>query len=181
MKKIPTIFKRNPKNMHEILNEHHPSCDWIFKGEGVATRKYDGTCTLIENGKYYKRREIKKGKTPSDDFKEVEFDPITGKSVGWVPVDSDSKEDKWHMEAFDPSLPDGIYELIGPKIQGNPEKAEGHILIRISDAEQYMEVPRNFDGIAEWLKEKDIEGIVFHHPDGRMGKIKKRDFGQKRI
>ena len=23
----------------------------------------------------------------------------------------------------------------------------------------------------------DIEGIVWHHPDGRMAKIKRRDFG----
>jgi hypothetical protein len=27
---------------------------------------------------------------------------------------------------------------------------------------------------------QDMEGIVFHHPDGRKAKIKKRDFGQKR-
>jgi hypothetical protein len=26
----------------------------------------------------------------------------------------------------------------------------------------------------------DIEGLVFHHPDGRMAKIKLRDFGMKR-
>jgi hypothetical protein len=26
---------------------------------------------------------------------------------------------------------------------------------------------------------KDIEGIVWHHPDGRMVKIKKKDFGYK--
>ena len=31
----------------------------------------------------------------------------------------------------------------------------------------------------EWLKSPDI-GIVFHHPDGRMAKIKKRDFGSQR-
>jgi len=35
-------------------------------------------------------------------------------------------------------------------------------------------------GFREWLKGRDIEGLVFHHPDGRMAKIKKRDFGLKR-
>ena len=44
-----------------------------------------------------------------------------------------------------------------------------------------MDVPRTFDALREWMKSKDIEGIVFHHSDGRMAKIKKRDYGQKRI
>lgn len=39
MKKIPTIFKRNPENMRELLNEPQPDCLWVFSGEGVATRK----------------------------------------------------------------------------------------------------------------------------------------------
>ncbi len=47
MKKIPTMFIRNPENMRELLNEHHPDCGWVFAGEGVATRKYDGTCCKI--------------------------------------------------------------------------------------------------------------------------------------
>jgi hypothetical protein len=40
--------------------------------------------------------------------------------------------------------------------------------------------PRDFDGLRTWLAGKDIEGIVWHHPDGRMAKIKLRDFGLKR-
>jgi hypothetical protein len=57
MKKTPTIFKRNPENMKQILNEHNPKCDWVFNGEGIATRKYDGTCCLVRNGILYKRRD----------------------------------------------------------------------------------------------------------------------------
>lgn len=49
-----------------------------------------------------------------------------------------------------------------------------------SGAKIYDDVPRDFDGIKAWLSGKDIEGLVFHHPDGRMGKIKLRDFGLKR-
>jgi hypothetical protein len=41
-------------------------------------------------------------------------------------------------------------------------------------------VPRDFDGLREYLAGKDIEGIVWHHSDGRMAKIKLRDFGHKR-
>jgi len=165
--------------MREILDEQHPDCGWVFAGEGVATRKYEGTCVKIEKGQYFKRREVRPGKKAPSDFVEEQFDENTGKRVGWVPVDPHSKEDRWHIEAFDSGLPDGTYELIGPKVQGNPEKAETHMLVRHSEAE-VLDAPRSYKAVAEWLKDKDIEGIVFHHPDGRMGKIKKRDFGQKR-
>lgn len=183
MKKIPTIFKRNPENMREILDEPHPDCGWVFAGEGVATRKYDGTCVKIENGQYFKRREVKCGKQAPPDFIEEQLDANTGKRVGWVPVDPNSKEDRWHMEAFTEfrSPSDGTYELVGPKIQGNPEGYGCHALVKHSEAETFEAVPRTFEGIADFMSDKNIEGIVFHHPDGRMGKIKKRDFGQKRV
>ena len=40
--------------------------------------------------------------------------------------------------------------------------------------------PRMFAGLRAFLAGQDTEGLVFHHPDGRMGKIKLRDFGLKR-
>jgi hypothetical protein len=179
MKKIPTMFIRNPENMREISSEPHPDCLWVFDGEGVATRKYDGTCCKVEAGSFFKRREIKKGKKAPVDFIEEAHDPNTGKRVGWVPVD-DTKENKYHLEAFGDGWPDGTYELVGPKIQGNPEKHDTHTLVAHSTATEYPDAPRSFDEIRTWLADKDIEGLVFHHPDGRMAKIKKRDFGLKR-
>lgn len=179
MKKIPTIFKRNPDNMAEVLNEPHPDCAWVFAGEGVATRKYDGTCCLIEGGKLYKRREVKRGKVPPPDFVRADYDETTGKTVGWVPVDPDSKEDRWHAEAFSSDLGDGTYELIGPKVQGNPESCDAHRLMAHENAEQ-LPAPREYEALAAWLEGRDIEGLVWHHPDGRMAKIKLRDFGLRR-
>lgn len=167
--------------MREILNEHHPDCEWVFNGEGIVTRKYDGTCVKIEKDSYYKRREVGKGKTPPDNFIEEQLDENTGKRVGWVPVDPNSKEDKWHMEAFSMSLSDGTYELVGPKIQGNPEGYNVHTLVKHEEAQVFENVPRTYEGIKEFMSDKNIEGIVFHHEDGRMAKIKKRDYNQKRI
>lgn len=180
MKKIPTIFKRNPERMSEILNEPNDSCFWVFSGEGVATRKYDGSCVLIKNGQMFKRREVKPGKEIPLGFIQADYDEITGKTVGWMPVDSDAKTDRWHVEAFSAGLDDGTYELLGQKIQGNPEGIVGHTLQKHSAAERYEDVPRTFDGICGFLADKDIEGLVFHHPDGRMAKIKKRDYGMHR-
>ena len=183
MKKIPTIFKRDPENRSSVINEPHPACGWVFAGEGVATKKYDGTCVKIVNGCYFKRREIKPGNKPPADFIEEQADEVTGKRVGWVRINPKAKEDQWYMEALNTCypLPNGTYELVGPKIQGNPEGFAYHVLIKHSDAWVFKDVPRTYEGLAAFMSDKDIEGIVFHHPDGRMAKIKKRDFGQKRV
>ena len=114
MKKIPTIFNRN-YNPCRVFNMQHPDCDWVFNGEGVATRKWDGTCCMIKDGEYLKRRCVKMGKPIPLNFIKEEFQESTGKRFGWVPV---TEEDKWHIEALRSINPDGMYELIGPKIQG---------------------------------------------------------------
>ncbi len=177
MRKIPTIFRRNAENMRLVTDEINPQCQWVFNGEGIATRKYDGTCVLIKDGEYFKRREVKKGKPTPVDFVEVEHDQVTGKKVGWVPVDPTNPSDKYHIEALQSDIKDGTYELLGPKIQGNPENMPVHVLYLHEDAWEYDDVPRSSEGLKNWLKYRDIEGLVFHHEDGRMAKIKKKDFG----
>lgn len=104
----------------------------------------------------------------------------TGKRVGWRLV---GPEDKWHLEAFAPfsvPLPDGTYELIGPKVRGNPERIPAHWLCAHDQTPIHKDAPRSFSALREWLIGKDIEGIVWHHPDGRMAKIKLRDLGLRR-
>ena len=180
MKKIPTLYARNPERMQDILMDVHPACGWVKDGEGVVTRKYDGTCCLVKYGVLYKRRGLKAGKPDPGGFWAVDYDAVTRKTTGWVPV-LDGPEDRWHREAFgDGVWPDGTYELCGPKVQGNPEGFEIHVLVPHAEATQYDDVVRTFDGLRDFLKGMDIEGVVFHHPDGRMAKIKKRDFGQVR-
>lgn len=183
MKKIITLFKRDYEGNRQVFNEVVPSAEWVQAGEGVPTKKIDGTCCMIENGVLWKRYEIKKGGKPPWGFKPAnEVDTTTGKQQGWVEV-GNGNEDKWHREAFErlQDKKDGTYELVGPKVQGNPEKFEVHTLVSHSDIVTFQDVPTDFDGLREWLRDKDIEGIVWHHPDGRMVKIKKRDFGMKRL
>jgi hypothetical protein len=184
MKKIPTLFERDWNgDRSRVVDQVHPGCEWVLAGEGIATRKVDGTCCLIRDGKLYKRRELRKGDALPADFEMADFDEETGKTVGWVPV-GDGPEDRYHREAWAAAgiLLDGTYELLGPKVQGNPEHAKSHLLVchGHGTAGSYGNVPRTFDGIREWLAGKDMEGIVFHHNDGRMAKIKLRDFGLKR-
>lgn len=182
MQKIPTLFERDWNgDRSRVVDVVHPGCEWVQAGEGIATRKLDGTCCLVRGGRLYKRFETKKA--PPDDFEEVGFDETTGKRVGWRPV-GDGPEDKWHREAFSlfrgEAPEDGTYELIGPKVQGNPERVATHILVRHADAQVYELAPLSFDELRDWLSRRNIEGIVWHHPDGRMAKIKLRDFGIKR-
>lgn len=180
MKKIPTLFELDWNgDKRRVVNQIHAGCEWVANGEGVATRKIDGTSCLMRGGKMFKRRELREGDAAPPDFELATKDEETGKSVGWVLVD-ESPENKYHMEAFDPSLQDGTYELVGPNVQKNLEKYEKHTLIKHLDCEQYNDAPRTFDGLKSWLDGLDIEGLVFHHPDGRMAKIKLRDFGIKR-
>lgn len=184
MKKIPTLFKRDFTNNGMIIAEFADGTDWVVAGEGVATRKYDGTSVLIREGKMFKRYELLPGKEAPYGFEQVDHDETTGKSMGWVEVGNGS-EDKWFLEAVNGTpdkveLPDGTYELVGPKVQGNPENSEKHTLVAHATAEQYADVPTEFEALKTWLEGKDIEGIVWHHPDGRMVKIKKKDYRLRR-
>jgi hypothetical protein len=181
MKKIPTLFERDWNgDRSRVVNQVHAGCEWVLAGEGEATRKYDGTCCMVRDGKLYKRRELRKGDVPPPLFEAAGHDEETGKTVGWVPCDIGA-DDRWHMEAFEgQNWADGTYELVGPKVQGNPEQSAKHRLVPHSQAEVFPDVPRTFDGLRTWLQDRDIEGLVFHHADGRMAKIKLRDFGFKR-
>ena len=185
MKKIISLFKRDFEGNRQVIDEVTEGAEWVQELEGVATRKYDGTCCLIRDGVLYKRYTLRKGKkAPFDFIPATTVDTITGKQEGWVAV-KDNKEDQYHREAFSLMLEtqkvDGTYELVGVKVQGNPEGVSGnHVLVPHSDAQEFTDCPRDFDGLKEWLADKDIEGIVWHHSDGRMVKIKKSDFGMKR-
>lgn len=184
MKKIPTIFERDWNgDRSRVIDKPHPDCGWVFAGEGVATRKLDGTCCMVRGNRLFKRRELKQGQIAPDGFEPVGSDEETGKTVGWIRV-GEGPEDRWHREAWTgcDHWRDGTYELIGKNVQGDPERSRFHLLIRhgCGPAGPIRDVPRDFDGLRTFLTGRDIEGIVWHHPDGRMAKIKLRDFGLKR-
>lgn len=185
MKKIISVFQRNYNSDRQVRNEVVSGAQWVLQGEGISTRKWDGTACRIREGKLYKRYDAKTGRQPPVGFEPCQDpDAITGHWPGWIPV-TNTSEDQWFNEGFVNyqavygSPEDGTYELCGPKINGNREKLSQHILIKHGD-EVLMNVGCTFAEIKNYLKTADIEGIVWHHPDGRMAKIKKRDFGFER-
>ena len=183
MKKIPTLFERDwDGDRRYVLPAVVAGCEWVTEGDGVPTRKYDGTCVMFDGDRWWARREVKEGKTAPDGFVALETDAETGKTVGWEAVEQSSFYTYWHDARSRWAYPQpGTYELIGPKVNGNPDGAQMHILVMHDRAENLDElhaddVPRDFDGLAAWLHAHPYEGIVWHHPDGRMAKIKRRDF-----
>jgi len=182
MKKIKSLFERNYDGDGLVRNEVVAGSEWVINGEGVPTRKFDGTCCKVESGILYKRYDAKKLRTPPDGFIPAQdYDPITDHMPGWVAVSESEPSDKWHVKAFleMPGLPDGTYELCGEKIQKNPERVIGYVLI--PHGKEILDgCPRDYDGIKAYLVDKDIEGVVWHRDNGDMVKIKKTDFGLKR-
>lgn len=183
MEKIPTLFLRNPENRATVLAEPNPECAWVLGGEGVATRKWDGTCVMLDgSGAWWARREVKPGKTPPTNYVPISTDDVTGKTMGWEPIEQ-SAFAKFHAEAVANTLTDGpgTYELLGPKINGNPDAFGHHVLMPhgwapLSERLAIQAAPRDYEGLREWLLAHPYEGIVWHHPDGRMAKLKRRDF-----
>ncbi len=191
MRKIPTLFVRNPET-HKIEPILCDGCDWVLRGEGTATRKVDGTAVLIRNGKAWRRREVKPGRKAPPDFEHVETDETTAKEIGWVPILTGDPSDRYFVEAIRHTEigvppPDGrTYELVGPMMQKNTENLDRHMLIPHDSETLRIAAPpriagadpeRAFAILDAYLRNFGHEGIVWHHPDGRRAKIKRRDFG----
>ena len=191
MKKMKTLFVREFENnkLIGIRHEVTEGCEWVLRGEGVATVKHDGTCTMIQNGKLYRRYDAKRGKRPpAGAIPCCEPDAITGHHPHWIEVDLDHPKGdeliyvEGVMNSFGGLLEnavDGTYELCGPKINSNRENLHQHIFIR--HGSMIVDCPRTFEGIKQYLKEHEIEGIVFHrlNEENDLCKIKRRDFGIK--
>jgi hypothetical protein len=185
MKKIASLFQRNYDGDRQVRNELVTGSEWVALGEGYATRKWDGMAVKLENGQFFKRYDAKTARTPPPDFQPAQPlpDPETGHWPGWVPLQG--KELKRVVTAAQKlkQLPDGTYEFCGPTIGtrhgANPENLTEHILVPHGQ-EILSSCPRDFDGLKTFLGERNIEGVVWWHPDGRRVKIKAADFGIQR-
>lgn len=183
MQKIISLFQRNYNSDYLVRDEIVPGAEWVIACEGIPTRKFDGTCCMIKEGRLFKRHDVKAGKAaPAGFIPAQQPDPNTGHWPGWLEIGA-GPEDAIHREAYRNSFAfvegEGTYELIGPSINKNPDKATLNVLMKHGSA-VLENVPRDYVGLKKYFETVDIEGIVWHHPDGRMVKIKKKDFGFKR-
>ena len=184
MKKIPTLFERTydeKGRITGILQTVKEGFEWVLRGEGDATVKVDGSCCAIIDGKFYKRYDAKKGKTPPAGAIPCQEapDPVTGHFPHWVEVREDDPADRWFVAAYANSdfgnLTDGTYEAIGVHFQGNPYNLSHDCLEKHGIV--IVPVERTFEGIKQYLTDNYIEGLVFWKDGEPKCKIKRSDFG----
>jgi hypothetical protein len=176
VRKVPTLFLRDEADRRYVTCRPNPAAGWVFAGEGRATRKFDGTCVrLDELGGWWARREVKPGKAAPPGWQAADWDPVTGKAVGWEPAGQSAYAKVLGQVDDVPDRP-GTYELCGPKVNGNPEGYARHVLVPHGLFSLLLLPELTYEALAEYMADTDYEGIVWHHPDGRMAKLKRRDF-----
>lgn len=203
MKKMKTVFVVDYNNSSLATPDVRECNLWVVNGEGQASIKFDGTSCLIKDGQLYKRwdrklnnkfykkmislksknqkfiadesmfKPLKEGAIACNDS----FDPVTFHWPHWVPV-TDDNEDQYHREGFLnlKDKIDGTYELVGPKLQGNPYNLDSHELWK-HGSEKVDIHDYSFDGLKQLILSLNAEGLVWVHSDGRMAKLRKSDFG----
>lgn len=183
MEKIPTVFDRD--DHFGVTPRVRAGCEWVLAGEGAATEKLDGMNIrlTIRSGTLVR---VEKRRNPTKVQKQQ------GIKDGWyVDADEYGAEDKWILEAARTTdvskWPDGEHscEALGPSIQGNPLGLARHICVPFNmEVPQFQLAQRTFEALRDTLRSLEskyapghlAEGIVFHHPDGRRAKIKRKDF-----
>ena len=187
MRKIASLFVRNYDGDRRVRDEVVSGSEWVGLGEGVATRKWDGVAVMVRDNAVYKRFDAKAGRNPPQGFEPLQDAPDvnTGHWPGWVPTKL--PDDRWLLEGitwgikhvFPAGVPNGTYEVCGPRIGtrhgANPEGLTEHILITHGQ-DVLHDCPRTYAELKSYLQARTIEGVVWHHLNGRMVKIKKNDF-----
>lgn len=182
MKKMHHLFEAENNRTYDPKIK--TGSEWVAEGEGVITEKLDGTNVrlTVRQGAIV-RVERRRNPTKAE------------KSRGVI--------DPWYQDARDDDpaakyillgakntdasrLPDGEHtaEALGPKIQGNPYRLEQHVIVPHCEAPVYPDMLRTYDNLAAWCGRlqslfapgREAEGVVFHHPDGRMVKLRARKF-----
>lgn len=186
MKKIPTLFLRDPNG---IVTPHlTPGCEWVAAGEGLTTIMIDGRCVKVERGENNALQLLKRVPPPEP----YEYAPF-------MPCSRNDPNDRLLYTAFDRthSLAEGVYEVYGPGINQNPLGTALTSMVRISPAEYRLtlvgsnnpirrgptiSVGALYENLKDELGVSDIEGLVFHLETPSMmllkaAKIKRSDFG----
>jgi len=185
MRKIPTLFIRNAADPLRVVSEVNAQCQWVAKGEGVATRKWDGRPLLFNDGLWYKRYTGDLRGYHGSAIGAIhcgEEDDTT--TIWWVLI-TYTREDQHIRAAIETARlwsrnNNGTYEICGPNFCHNRERLSSDCLIKHGSNGIFADAPVVFDDLRTWIFNMDVEGVVWHHPDGRMAKIKKSDFGFRR-
>lgn len=192
MQKIPTIFARQDytQDRRLVSAEVTPGLEGVLdarSGLWVPRRKFDGVAVKLDDaGLWWLRKTVRPEQTPPEGYVKVAEHPtVLGQSHGWIRMRSSPAAQAW-LDALsagsDQDYKPGTYELVGPTINGNPERTASHILHSHAEA-PIVGLPKVLHDYASLkhyflrtLRPAGVEGIVWHNPDGRMAKLKVADF-----
>lgn len=156
MQHIPSLFVKDVDGL--ATREVRRECRWVQRGEGVATRLWDGEPVLLRAGGVFRlRRDVE----PRE----------------WVPVPDGPGGDEYRAAVPTARRGDGTYELVRP--DGNEVGFSAPFLV--PHGRVWLNTPRDFDGLRAFLDANEYEGIVWWHADGRMAKVKRVHFGLPRL
>lgn len=158
--------------------------EWVENGEGVITEKLDGTSIrlTVRNGEIVR---VEKRRNPTKEEKaRLIRDPW------YVDARPDNPADQYIIEAARNTSVAGVEdgehsaEALGPRIQNNPYGLFEHVAVIHKLAPRYPEMLRTYDSLLEACRDlpslfvwgAKAEGFVFHHPDGRMVKLRAARF-----
>ena len=198
MKKIPTIFPKDPTDLGQVTD------GVLMPGIEHFKIKIDGTACMIKDGKPFCRFDAKlfkrkKGKVIHYTMEEVisklphgaiacqKPDEKSGHFPHWIPVLDTDPGQKYILEGFlnlGDTLIDGTYECVGPKLQGNPHGEDKHLWIpHFNDKLKLFHLFRihtenkPFEFLKDFLKDFKYEGLVAYDSNNLpIGKIRRSDF-----
>lgn len=196
MQKLPMLFKRSGGKGY-AAEEINPAAQWVTEIPTIPVRKWDGTCMMFDGEQWFSRRQVgfecRLDGIPNPDFIPVEYDENTRKTFGWEPVEKSSfiklwrlaiEEKPYHCTLFDcdDDYEPGTYELIGPKVNGNPENLSQHRLMShkespiVANISVFEPHELTYNNLYNAFMSIPFEGVVFYSQDGRMAKLRRKDF-----
>lgn len=184
---LPTMFKRGgEENGFKVKPELAEGCEWVKdRLDILLTIKVDGTLCKVA-------------------WKPIDMVKTLYRKMGdvWFLCDRDHPMDKWLWEAYDncsknAALPEGFYVAYGPSINGNPQDAAEHSMVRIGPADAailigwtavdikrgtWVPVEAFFESIKKELEDSTVAGFVFQWEQPQMqpfkfAQITRKDLG----
>lgn len=191
MRKIPMLFEMKFDDLGNRIIANKVSDRAraaLLAGEARATWKRDGTAAMLdEAGNWFMRRAVKPGKKAPEGFIALETDPNTNITFGWEPAAGTGFAKFWRAAIAEGGFAPGTFELVAPKINGNPEGVDAPKLIPhgselvegvpdvedILDAEDPIGLLRP---LFEGFKDNGVEGIVWWVDGVPVVKLRAKDF-----
>lgn len=197
MQKIPLLFKTDEQRKYVIPEVN---VEAVFEEPTIAHRKYDGTCMYFDGLSWFSRRSIRIFDDTPEGFQLVEVDTTTNKGFGWEPVVNSPFFKFWQeamikqpmdcdiLDTRDGMYESDTYELLGPKINNNPEQVKGHRLMPHGRAQQLGDIQmleldlvqdpeQAYAELKRVLFYLPVEGVVFKNRDLKpLAKLRRKDF-----